>query len=86
MPYPGIPSNLTAKMEKCVAGLMKSGKSKSSSIAICHSQIVKEEEVRENVRFNFMPEFEVLESGESKEEGKYCLDWFICFKKDKGGK
>ena len=20
---------------------------------------------------------------ESKEEGKYCLDWFICFKKDK---
>ncbi len=23
---------------------------------------------------------------EEKEEGKYCLDWFICFKKDKGGK
>jgi peroxiredoxin (alkyl hydroperoxide reductase subunit C) len=20
---------------------------------------------------------------ETKEEGKYCLDWFICFKKDK---
>lgn len=23
---------------------------------------------------------------EKKEEGKYCLDWFICFRKDKGGK
>lgn len=23
---------------------------------------------------------------ESKEEGKYCLDWFMCLKKDKGGK
>ena len=22
---------------------------------------------------------------ESKEEGKYCLDWFICFKKEKAG-
>jgi len=22
---------------------------------------------------------------ETKEEGKYCLDWFMCFKKDKGG-
>jgi len=23
---------------------------------------------------------------ESAEEGKYCLDWFMCFRKDKGGK
>lgn len=23
---------------------------------------------------------------ESKEDGKYCLDWFMCLKKDKGGK
>ncbi|MBU0761511.1 MAG: peroxiredoxin [Candidatus Altiarchaeota archaeon] len=23
---------------------------------------------------------------ETKEEGKYCLDWFMCFRKDKGGK
>ncbi len=23
---------------------------------------------------------------ETKEEGKYCLDWFICFRKDKAGK
>lgn len=40
MPYPGVPSHLTSRMERCVSKVMKSGKTKSSAIAICHSQIV----------------------------------------------
>jgi len=43
MPY-GLPNEtpaITKKMESCVAGLVKQGKSKSSAIAICKSSIMK---------------------------------------------
>ena len=40
MPYPGVPLHLTDQMEKCVAAVMKTGKSKSSAIAICHVQLM----------------------------------------------
>lgn len=40
MPYPGVPANKTAKMERCVADLMAQGYQKSSAIAICHNTVV----------------------------------------------
>jgi len=39
MPYSGVPSNLTAKMERCVSGVMAKGRNKSSAIAICHNSV-----------------------------------------------
>ncbi len=43
MPYPGIPASLTGKMERCVGKVMKTGKSKSSAIAICHDSVMGKE-------------------------------------------
>jgi hypothetical protein len=40
MPYPGVPSDKTDEMERCVKNLMSQGKDKSSAIAICHASIV----------------------------------------------
>lgn len=43
MPYPGVPSEKTGAMERCVSGLMEEeGKSKESAIAICHTSIMGE--------------------------------------------
>jgi len=40
MPYPGVPANLTEKMERCVKRVMKEGNDKGSAIAICKESIV----------------------------------------------
>lgn len=48
MPYPGVPKHLTAKMERCVARVMASGKNKSSAIGICHSSIVGKDHMSKN--------------------------------------
>ena len=59
-----------------------------SSIAIAltrttgKSVIIENSEATEDgetIRANFR----LLERVESEEEGKYCLDWFMCLKKDK---
>ena len=39
MPYPGIPSHLTKKMERCVAHVRASGK-KVNAYAVCHASIM----------------------------------------------
>jgi len=44
MPYPGIPKELTPKMDRCVRKVMKDGKSKSSAIAICRTSIMSQTE------------------------------------------
>jgi hypothetical protein len=41
MPYPGVPTSKTPKMERCVERVMRGqGKSKSSAIAICHTSVM----------------------------------------------
>jgi hypothetical protein len=40
MPYPGVPSNKTGKMESCVKRVTGTGKSKDSAIAICHDAVM----------------------------------------------
>jgi len=42
MPYPGVPKELTPKMDRCVKKVMKDGKSKSSAIAICETSIMSQ--------------------------------------------
>jgi hypothetical protein len=44
MPYPGVPKELTPKMDRCVRKVMKDGKSKSSAIAICKTSIMSQTE------------------------------------------
>lgn len=78
MPYPGVPSHLTQKMERCVSKVMATGKDKSSAIAICHGQIMGKKEskdgmvVAENIKFNWQPEFEIQESQKGK-QGWLCM-------------
>lgn len=45
MPYPGIPKNMTKKMEDCVKKVCASGRSKDSAIAICHDSIMGKKEL-----------------------------------------
>lgn len=40
MPYPGVSSDKTDKMDSCVRRVTRSGKSKDTSIAICHDAIM----------------------------------------------
>lgn len=47
MPYPGVPKEKTPKMERCVNKVMKTGKSKSSAIAICKTSIMSQTEPKE---------------------------------------
>jgi hypothetical protein len=42
MPYPGVPKELTPKMDRCVRKVMKDGKTKSSAIAICKTSIMSQ--------------------------------------------
>lgn len=44
MPYPGVPKELTPKMDKCVQKVMKDGKSKPSAIAICKTSIMSQKQ------------------------------------------
>jgi hypothetical protein len=44
MPYPGVPKELTPKMDKCVQRVMKDGKSKPSAIAICKTSIMSQKQ------------------------------------------
>jgi len=68
MPYPGIPANQTAKMERCVKRVMATGKDKSTAIAICNKQITKKEGVTiENLKFEYAPDnFEIQEGSDDK--------------------
>jgi hypothetical protein len=47
MPYPGVPKELTPKMDRCVKKVMKDGKSKSSAIAICKTSIMSQTKPKE---------------------------------------
>lgn len=47
MPYPGVPKEKEPKMERCVTKVMKTGKSKSSAIAICKTSIMSQQEPKE---------------------------------------
>ena len=47
MPYPGVPKEKTPKMDRCVIKVMKTGKSKSSAIAICKTSIMSQQEPTE---------------------------------------
>lgn len=70
MPYPGVPNNLTQKMERCVKDVMSKGKDKSTAIAMCHAQIVpKKEHILENIEFNFTPESIQITEGEKQPDG-----------------
>ena len=44
MPYSNMPKDpaLQAKMEKCVADVVKTGKPKKSAIPICYASLMKE--------------------------------------------
>ena len=42
MPYPGVPKELTQKMDRCVSKVMKDGKSKDSAIALCKTSIMSQ--------------------------------------------
>ena len=44
MPYPGVPKEKEPKMDRCVAKVMKTGKDKSSAIAICRTSIMSQKE------------------------------------------
>ena len=44
MPYPGIPKEKEAKMDRCVSRIMKDGKSKDSAIAVCRTSIMSQKE------------------------------------------
>ncbi len=46
MPYDNVPKALWPKMDRCVADVQKTGKSKESAIAICYAQIVGKESWR----------------------------------------
>lgn len=47
MPYPGVPSSLTKKMERCVAHLKRKGGVKNV-YAVCHASIMGKHKQSEN--------------------------------------
>ena len=62
MPYPGVPKELTPKMDSCVKKVMKDGKDKSSAIAICETSIMNQKEAKKE------EPYEVVSSKEKKPE------------------
>lgn len=73
MPYNGVPSDLTDKMDRCVRDVMKTGKDKSSAIAICHSQLVgskkggeKKNKIMKDNKDQSSEELEELEKAKNK--------------------
>jgi hypothetical protein len=82
MPYPGVPEELTSKMDRCVKKVMKNGKNKDEAIAICKTSITnqkipeKKEEPREivasktNHLFFSNSEFSKENKMDSSKEGK----------------
>lgn len=42
MPYPGVPEELTSKMDSCVKKIMKNGKSEDESISLCKLSIMNQ--------------------------------------------
>lgn len=59
-------------MERCVKDVMRTGKDKSSAIAICHSKMGKES-TQKNVVLEFVPEFTITESNGWLEIGGTAL-------------
>jgi len=64
MPYPGVKEEDTKYMESCVVKVMKTGKDKSSAIAICKTTLDKKNNTNESSILNSeLKEFDNYKQG-----------------------
>lgn len=68
MPYPGVPDELTSKMESCVTDVMAKGHDKDSAIAICHSSVVEGNPLEEALEAFEKHKAEIAEASDNPDD------------------